>query len=129
VKARDAGDVRDLFEGQAFGEMGFDEPDRLLGRIHGMTGLPSKRDHHDRFARVAFDSPCSGLPFRQTETDSGCFFRLAENTSQAIAGNLNPIVHTDRAFNPTARSRLPIIKTTRAIGQHVREDDDASRYL
>ena len=35
VEARDAGDGRDLVERQRLGEMAFDEPERLLGGIHG----------------------------------------------------------------------------------------------
>src|SRR5215475_14503025 len=38
MEARDAGDVRDLVEGQRPAEMAFDKPQRLLRGIHG-SGL------------------------------------------------------------------------------------------
>jgi hypothetical protein len=63
--------------------------------------LRSKRRHHAGFARASFDSPCSPGGFSKAELDY-VFFRSAENSSQAVAGNLNPIVHTEPAFNPTA---------------------------
>jgi hypothetical protein len=30
-------------------------------------------------------------------------FRITENNSEAVSGNMVPIVHTERAFGPTAR--------------------------
>jgi hypothetical protein len=39
----------------------------------------------------------------RTKLEPGGFFRYAENMSEAVAGNANPIVHTVRAFDPTAR--------------------------
>jgi hypothetical protein len=53
-----------------------------------------------------------------------CFFRLAENNSEGIAGNVNPIVHTADAFNPTAHQAAPP-RDCLSLGQHVRENDDA----
>jgi hypothetical protein len=38
----------------------------------------------------------------ETGTGRDSFFRSAENSSEGIAGNVTPIVHTARAFNPTA---------------------------
>src|SRR5947207_1318839 len=35
VETRDSCDASDLVEGQLVGEMAFDKPERLLGRIHG----------------------------------------------------------------------------------------------
>jgi hypothetical protein len=35
VKARNSTDAGDFVEGQLAGKMAFDEPERLLGRIHG----------------------------------------------------------------------------------------------
>src|SRR6202158_6580537 len=35
VETRDSTDASDLIEGQLVSEMAFDEPERLLGRIHG----------------------------------------------------------------------------------------------
>jgi hypothetical protein len=42
-------------------------------------------------------------------------FRVAENSSKAVAGQAFPIVHTGQAFGPTAQ-KLRKIKTARAIG-------------
>jgi hypothetical protein len=39
------------------------------------------------------------------------FCRSAENTSEGVAGNVNPIVHTAPAFNPMAHSEQPNDKT------------------
>jgi hypothetical protein len=39
MEARDTSDRRDLIEGQLVGEMAFDKPQRLLGRIHGGLAL------------------------------------------------------------------------------------------
>src|SRR5664279_1147172 len=87
-------------------------------------GLHSKRRHCDPSARAAFDSPCS---LRTATPEPGCFFRCAENSSEAIAGNLTPIVHTARAFDPTARQAAQ--RDRLSLGQYVREDDDALSCL
>jgi hypothetical protein len=50
-----------------------------------------------------------------SEPDAHASFRVAENSSKAIAGQAIPIVHTGYAFGPTAH-KLPRIKTARAIG-------------
>jgi hypothetical protein len=39
--------------------------------------------------------------------DATDFFRYTENSSKGVAGNVNPIVHTDGAFDPTAHSSCP----------------------
>jgi hypothetical protein len=51
-------------------------------------------------------------PGQFSETGAGCggFFRFTENDGEAIAGNLNPIVHTADAFDPTAQ-KLPVNET------------------
>jgi hypothetical protein len=43
----------------------------------------------------------------ETGTRRDSFFRGAENNSEGIAGNVTPIVHTARAFNPTAHQAAP----------------------
>jgi hypothetical protein len=43
---------------QRIGQMTFDEPERLLGGIHG-SNLHAKRGDHARFSGDAFDSPCA----------------------------------------------------------------------
>src|ERR1700682_3272485 len=53
-------------------------------------GLHSKRPHHDRFARAAFDSPCSRSLLRNRNR-THVFFRCTENSSKAVAGNNPPI--------------------------------------
>jgi hypothetical protein len=45
--------------------------------------------------------------FPKLEPAAVAFFRSAENSSEAIAGNVTPIVHTERAFNPTAHQAAP----------------------
>ena len=47
---------------------------------------------------------------RGRNRDNRASFRVAENSSKAIAGQAIPIVHTGRAFDPTLTS-CPIIKT------------------
>jgi hypothetical protein len=42
-----------------------------------------------------------------TGTSAAIFFRSAENSSQCVAGNIISIVHTARAFNPTAQQAAP----------------------
>jgi hypothetical protein len=64
-------------------------------------GFHSKRAHHDRLPRAAFDNPCSGSCFPEREPAAS--FRSAENSSEAVAGNITPIVHTAPAFGPTAQ--------------------------
>jgi hypothetical protein len=64
-------------------------------------GFHSKRAHHDRLPRASLDSPCSGSCFCGQEPAG--LFRSAENSSEAVAGNITPIVHTERAFGPTAQ--------------------------
>jgi hypothetical protein len=107
VKARDAGDARDLVEAQFVSEMAFDVPERLLGRIHGPRALL-------RSAPIMIVSRPPHLtvlaPFRGI-SEPGCFFRTAENNNRAVAGNVNPIVHTAGAFNPTAHLSCATIKT------------------
>ena len=58
VETRDSRDASDLVEGQFVGEMAFDRPERLLGRIHGSWSW-LKPAHYDRLPGAAFDSPCS----------------------------------------------------------------------
>jgi hypothetical protein len=41
------------------------------------------------------------------ETGTRRAFRYAENSHQAIAGNITSIVHTAAAFNPTAQQAAP----------------------
>jgi hypothetical protein len=58
------------------------------------------------------------------EPDADDFCRCAENTSEGVAGNVNPIVHTTPAFNPTAHQAARH-EDGLSLGQYVREDDDA----
>jgi hypothetical protein len=44
-------------------------------------------------------------------------FRRAENSSKALAGKGFPIVHTGRAFDPTAQQAAQQETTARAFGQ------------
>src|SRR5712692_9833392 len=85
--------------------------------------LHSKLEHHDRFARASFDSPCSHSSFG-AGTGRDDFCRSAENTSEGVAGNVSPIVHTAPAFNPTAHQAAHH-EDGLSLGQHVREDNDA----
>src|SRR5260370_3090796 len=80
------------------------------------------------FAGAAFDSPCSASGRAKREPDANRFFRLAENSSEAVAGNTIPIVHTEAAFSPTAQRPAPQ-RGCLSFGQHVREDDDAPPCL
>jgi hypothetical protein len=66
-----------------------------------MNGSPrSKLDQCDSFLRASFDRPCSG----KTGTEQKrTLFRFTENSSEGIAGNASPTVHTALAFNPTAQ--------------------------
>ena len=41
------------------------------------------------------------------EPERDAFFRSAENSSEGIAGNITPIVHTALAFDPTAQQAAP----------------------
>src|SRR3981081_650022 len=66
--------------------------------------------------------------FAELEPDRRVFFHCAENSSEAVAGNVIPIVHTAYAFNPTAHQAAPP-RDCLSLGQHVREDDDAPPYL
>src|ERR1700687_85685 len=52
--------------------------------------LRSKLEHHDRFARASFDSPCARSSFG-SGTGRDDFCRSAENTNEGVAGKVNPI--------------------------------------
>src|SRR5258708_22088903 len=111
--------------------MAFDKPERLLGWIHGRQAFTSKRRHFYRVARASFDSPCSrerlhGSGNRAEETIGA--FRSTENSSEAVAGNIPPIVHTEGAFSPTAQRAAPQ-RGCLSFGHDVREDDDAPPCL
>jgi hypothetical protein len=71
--------------------------------------LHSKPAQHAGFSSAAFDSPCACTSDNDRNRNFPSF-RGAENGSKAIAGQRQPIVHTDHAFVPTAR-KLPITKT------------------
>jgi hypothetical protein len=62
-------------------------------------------------------APVSLRETRTTQT----FFRCAENSSAAIAGNDLPIMHTGSAFNPTAqeaaRQKMPEPRPARQGGR------------
>jgi len=66
-----------------------------------------KRVHDARFASASFDSPCSRWRF--TGTWAMCIprFRLAENSSEAAAGNVIPIVHTGKCIDPSVQQAGP----------------------
>src|SRR6201994_192636 len=66
----------------------------------------STRPHHGAIAQAAFDSPCC-RERRPAATGAGRIFRSAEISSKAIAGNLNPIVHTGIALTPSAHQAAP----------------------
>src|SRR5258708_13233919 len=90
--------------------MAFDKPERLLGWIHGRQAFTSKRRHFYRVARASFDSPCSrqrlhGTGNRAQETIGA--FRSTENSSEAVAGNITPIMHTEGALSPTPQRPAP----------------------
>src|ERR1700736_2875054 len=98
--------------------MAFDVPERFLGRIHG-PGLSSRRNHDARRTAPALDSACALV----MQEPSASTFRIAENSSKALAGNAVPIVHTERAFGPTARQAK---KLSRGLA---REDHNARLRL
>ena len=91
VKARDTGDAGDLVQRQGAGEMAFDEPERLLGRIHGTMSLRSKRAHHDAVARGAFDRHCccprtSSRPRGHHQEASARYFPPSFAAGASLAG-------------------------------------------
>jgi hypothetical protein len=64
---------------------------------------------HLTILALALPSPWS---VRACEIGTGrAFFRSNKNSDEGFAGNLNPIVHTRPAFNPTAHTKLPHNKT------------------
>src|ERR1700688_3382280 len=52
-----------------------------------------------------FANRCASSQNRNRAT---AFFRCTENSSQGVAGNVNLIVHTDGAFDPTAHPSCPL---------------------
>jgi hypothetical protein len=68
----------------------------------GVTAFCSKPSHHARFAKAAFDRPCS-----RCAKLTRVFFRPAKFTGKGVAGNRNPIVHTTPAIDPTAQQSCP----------------------
>src|SRR5712692_8057403 len=54
-------------------------------------------------------------------------FRLAENSSEAAAGNVIPIVHTGKRIDPTVQQAAPWKACPDP--RHVREDNDAPSCL
>src|ERR1700749_2033852 len=86
-------------------------------------GFPSKRNHDARLAAPALDSPCA----RAIQEPRTSTFRIAENSSKALAGNAVPNVHTERAFGPTARQANKLSRGTGRTSMHDRVFNDAKK--
>src|ERR1700722_9639875 len=89
----------------------------------------SKRRDHARVGVAAFDSPCSSV----LEPGPSAQRKIA---AKAVAGNVTPIVHTGRAFDPTAhpscpKTRLhePSASTSGRTIMHYRVLNDANKIL
>src|SRR5436190_2829685 len=110
VEARDSSDPSDLVEAQVASEMALNKPERLLGRIHGYSlvrsasiMIVSRGSHLTVLARLC---ACLALRPCKAGTKRPCAFRCAEHNVQACAGNVTPIVHTDRCIQ-SGLSNLP----------------------
>ena len=114
---------------KASAEMAFDEPERLLGWIHGRQTFIRSARIMTVSQRAAFDSPCCPPRLSRDRTGSAILpFHGKYPPCASLATSPRSCILVT-AFDPTAHQAAPSIKTARAFGQHVREDDDARPCL